>query len=83
MLPGDLIDRLRLPRIGELPILLGDGNEVDVALYLAIVLWHGEERIVQVLRTDGKALVGMSLLEGNRLRLDVVTEGEVTIEALP
>ena len=83
-LPGNLIDRLGLPRIGDLPIILGDGYEVSVEMYLAIVLWHGEERIVQVLRTDdGKPLIGMSLLYGNRLILDIVTDGEVTIETLP
>ena len=82
-LPGNLIDRLGLPRIGELPITLGDGNETDVGLYLGIVSWHGEERIVQVLRTDGKPLVGMSLLYGSRLTLDVVTDGSVTIESVP
>ena len=82
-LSGDLIDRLGLPRIGDLPIILGDGYEVSVEMYLAIVLWHGEERIVQVLRTDdGKPLIGMSLLYGNRLILEIVTDGEVTIETL-
>ena len=81
-LPGNLIDRLGLPRIGGLPITLGDGNEIDVGLYLGMVLWQGEDRIVQVLRTDGRPLVGMSLLYGNRLILDVMTDGEVTIEAL-
>lgn len=72
MLPGDLIDLLGFPRVGELPITLGDG----------MVLWQGEERIVQVLRTDGKPLIGMSLLYGNRLIVDVVTDGTVTIENL-
>ncbi|MYC77660.1 clan AA aspartic protease [Candidatus Poribacteria bacterium] len=82
-LPGSLIDRLRLPRVGDLPIILGDGYEVSVEMYLAVVLWHGEKRIVQVLRTDdGKPLIGMSLLHGNRLILDVITDGEVTIEPL-
>ena len=82
-LPGDLIDRLGLPRIGELPITLGDGNEIDIGLYLGMVLWQGENRIVQVLRTSGKPLIGMSLLYGNRLTADVITDGEVTIESLP
>ena len=82
-LPSDLIERFGLPRIGELPITLGDGQIVDVEMYLAIVLWHGEERIVQALCTDGKPLIGMSLLYGNRLTLDVVTDGEVSIESLP
>lgn len=84
MLSGDLIDRLEIPRVGELPItLLGDGSEVYVSLYLTIVVWHSEKRIVQILRTDGNSLVGMSLLFGNRLILDVVTDGEVSIEILP
>jgi clan AA aspartic protease len=83
ILPGDLIDRLGLPRIGELPITLGDGNEIDVGLYLGIVLWQGENRIVQVLRTSGKPLIGMSLLYGNRLTVDVIIDGDVTIETLP
>ena len=84
MLPGDLIDVLGFPRIGELPIILGDGSWVTLDLYLGIVVWHAEKRVVQVLKTnDGKALVGMSLLYGNRLILDVVTDGKVTIEALP
>lgn len=82
-LPSDLIERLGLPRIGELPITLGDGQIVDVEMYLAIVLWHGEERIVQALCTDGKPLIGMSLLYGNRLTLDVLTDGKVSIESLP
>ena len=82
ILPGDLIDRLGLPQIGELPITLGDGNEIEVGLYLGMVLWHGENRIVQVLRTGGKPLIGMSLLYGNRLTVDVITDGEVTIETL-
>ena len=83
ILPGDLIDRLGLPRIGELPITLGDGNEIDVGLYLGIVLWQGENRIVQVLRTSVKPLIGMSLLYGNRLTVDVIIDGDVTIETLP
>ena len=84
MLPGDLIDVLGFPRIGELPIILGDGSWVTLDLYLGIIVWHAEKRVVQVLRTDdGKPLIGMSLLYGNRLILDIVTDGEVTIETLP
>lgn len=81
-LPSDLIDRLGLPRIGELPITLGDGNEIEIDLYLGMILWQGENRIVQVLRTDSRPLVGMSLLYGNRLTLDVITDGEITLETL-
>lgn len=36
-LPSSLINRLGLPQIGDLPIILGDGYEVSVEMYLAIV----------------------------------------------
>ena len=52
-------------------------------LYRANVLWHGKEREVPVLRTDGGPLVGMALLDGNRVILDVVKDGDVRIEILP
>ena len=82
-LPSDFINRLKLQRVGDLPVILGDGSTVNLDVYLAKVLWHGAPRDVDVLRTNGAPLVGMELLKDNRLTLDVVTDGEVTIEALP
>ena len=83
MLPSDLINHLRLQLIGNRNVILGDGTIVTLDLYRAKVLWHDIERIVYVLRADAELLVGMSLLHGSRVRLDVVTNGNVTIEALP
>jgi clan AA aspartic protease len=83
MLPSDLINRLRLQLIGTRNVILGDGTNVTLDLYRAKVLWHNIERIVYVLRADAELLVGMSLLYGSRVTLDVVTDGNVTIDALP
>ena len=83
MLPSDLINHLRLQLIGNRNVILGDGTIVTLDLYRAKVLWHDIERIVYVLRADAELLVGMSLLHGSRVTLDVVTNGNVTIEALP
>lgn len=83
MLPSDLINHLRLQLIGNRNVILGDGTTVTLDLYRAKVLWHDIERIVYVLRADAELLVGMSLLHRSRVRLDVVTNGNVTIEALP
>lgn len=52
-------------------------------VYLAKVLWHGREREVLALEADGRPLVGMSLLYGNRVVLAVVDGGDVTIDPLP
>ena len=82
ILPSDLINRLTLQRIGNQPTFLGDGNEVDFDVYLAKVLWDGEEREVTALESDAGPLIGMSLLYGSRVILDVINDGDVSINAL-
>lgn len=82
-LPSALVSRLNLQQAGEQRAILGDENRVVLKRHIAKVLWHGAERNVYVLQAEGGPLVGMSLLYGNRLILDVVTDGNVTIDALP
>ena len=82
-LPRTLIDRLKLQQVGEQITILGDENRVILKRYVAKVLWHGVERNVSVLQAEGGPLIGMSLLYGSRLILDVVADGEVTIDTLP
>lgn len=82
-LPSALINRLNLQQAGEQRAILGDENRVVLKRYVAKVLWHGAERNVFVLQAEGGPLIGMSLLYGSRLILDVVTDGDVTIDALP
>ena len=81
-LPNDLINYLKLQLAGSRHVTLGNGNVVVLDMYLAKVLWHGQEREVLALQADGGSLVGMSLLYGNRLVLEVINNGDVTIESL-
>ena len=80
---SDLINRLKLHLAGNQRATLGDGNVVVLDVYLAKVLWHGQEQDVLVLQADGGPLAGMSLLYGNRVMLEVVDNGDVTIDSLP
>ena len=82
-LPEFLIDYLRLPQIGTRRTIIAHGSAVILDLYLARVIWHGKERYIEVLQTDKQPLVGMSMLRGSRLTLDVVPDGDVTITPLP
>ncbi len=82
-LPGDLINLLKLRQIDNQAVILGDGTEVVLEKYLLSVLWHGEEHNVSTLQTDGGPLVGMSLLYGSRVILDVINGGDVSINAMP
>ena len=81
-LPNDLINYLKLQLAGSRHVTLGDGNVVVLDMYLAKVLWHGQEREVLALQADGGPLIGMSLLYGNRVMLDVINDGNVTIDSL-
>ena len=81
-LPSTLINRLKLQQAGEQLTILGDENTVVLKRHVTKVLWHGEARDVYVLQAEGGPLIGMSLLHGSRLILDVVTDGDVTIDTL-
>ncbi len=82
-LPSELIEVLKLPKIDDQEVLLGDGTVVSLEKYVAKVLWHSEERSVSVLRTEGSSISGMLLLFGSRVILDVIENGNVSIEVLP
>ena len=81
-LPSDLINRLGFHIAGNRRVTLGDGNVVVLDVYLAKVLWHGQEREVLILEAEGGPLVGMSLLYGSRMTLEIVNNGDVTIAPL-
>ena len=80
-LPGETIAALGLPAFGQRIVTLGDGHDVLLGVYEATVIWDDQPRLVQVLATDGASVLGMSLLYGYRLIMDVVDGGIVTIEA--
>jgi clan AA aspartic protease len=82
-LPARLIADLALPFATATRAVLGDGSRVDVDVFEGIVLWDNRERDVAVLAAEGGVLVGMSMLSGYRLTLDVEDGGSVLVEALP
>lgn len=81
-LPVQLITTLALSFAGTTQATLGDGSAVHMDVFEAIVLWDNHERSVAVLAVEGSALVGMAMLSGYRLSLDVKDGGAVVIEAL-
>lgn len=83
VLPPEAVGQLGLPGRGRRKAILADGRTVEVNVYLARVIWHGRERAVQVLATEGGPLVGMALLRGSRLTVDAAPDGSVLVEELP
>ena len=82
-LPALLVATLGLTFAGTTQATLGDGSDVLIDVFEAMVLWDNRVRHVTVLAAEGGALVGMSMLFGYRLILQGAAGGLVQIEALP
>lgn len=82
-LPSHMVRALQLSFVGNRRATLADGSTVVLDLYLAIILWHGQEREVLVLQAEGGPLMGMALLYGSHVVCHVVDAGDVLIEPWP
>ena len=79
-LPRALIDEFRFEAAGQTLATLGDGTEIRLPRHLGTILWLGAAREAVILEAEGGPLLGMSLLLGSRIQLDVVPGGQVTID---
>jgi clan AA aspartic protease len=61
---------------------LADGSECVFDVFVAKVLWDGKVRQIVVTEADAEPLVGMRLLKGHELKLQVRYRGKVTIKRL-
>lgn len=78
-----LISELGFPFRRRGRAVLADGGEIIFDVYEATVIWDGERRRLEVDEADTDPLVGMGLLDGYELTIEVVTGGAVAIELLP
>jgi clan AA aspartic protease len=62
---------------------LADGSECVFDTYVAKVVWDGKLRQILVDEADADPLVGMRLLRGHELKMQVRYRGKVTIKRLP
>ena len=59
---------------------LADGNEVTFPYYGVAVLWDGQRMYIEADAADTTPLIGMRLLDGHSLHMDVLDGGRVAIE---
>lgn len=62
--------------------VLADGSETVSRLFEAEIEWLGNWRRILVVEMDGGPLLGMAMLAGCRLDLEVVENGRVEIKSL-
>lgn len=81
-LSGALLASLGPSIQGTLRGIMADGSERLFDVHEVTVLWDGELRQIAVVEADGDPLVGMSLLSGYELMMQVRPDGEVRITQL-
>lgn len=62
---------------------LADGSQRNFEVYDAIVLWNRRPRHIIVTEADSTPLLGMAMLAGYELNVQVRPRGRVTIAPLP
>jgi clan AA aspartic protease len=82
-LPPALIDALGLRWQTAQRFTLADGSECIFDVYEAKVVWDDRTRTILVDEADADPLVGMRLLRGCELKMQVRSGGEVKIKRLP
>jgi len=78
-LPPDLIAELKLRWKRRGRAILGDGSECVFNIYQAVVDWDGTLLTIPVDEADSEPLVGMSLMEGYQLTMQVFEGGHVEL----
>ena len=80
-LPPALVAELDLPFVTSGRVTLADGSQASFEVYEVAVLWAGRPRNVYTYAADSMPLVGMLLLDGHDLSIQVRDGGRVVIQA--
>jgi clan AA aspartic protease len=78
-LPPDLIAQLNLKWKRRGRAILGDGTECVFNVYEAVLVWDGNLLTIPIDEADSEPLVGMSLMEGYQLKIQVFESGHVEL----
>jgi clan AA aspartic protease len=78
-LPPDLIAQLNLKWKRRGRAILGDGSECVFNVYEAVLVWDGSFLTIPIDEADSEPLVGMSLMEGYQLMVQVFEGGPVEL----
>jgi hypothetical protein len=81
-LPAALVQALHLPWQNVVRGTLADGSTCLLELYEAALLWDRQWRPVLAVQSESAALVGMELLSGFALNMEIRPKGKLTIKRL-
>jgi clan AA aspartic protease len=81
-LPSAVVSALDLPFRGRGSVVLGDGSESEFDVHEATIVWAGERRLTAIDVAETDPLLGIGLLLGSELTVQVIPGGVVTVRRL-
>ena len=82
-LPATIVEQLGLPWFQRMPGELAEREERAFDIYRAVVRWNEKNQVVSIVRSETQPpLLGMAMLWGSRLIIEVKEGGTVSIEEL-
>ena len=81
-LPPMLVNELGLPFAYVGRAFLANDDQVEFNVHNVTLLWDGEPRDIEADATGSTPLVGMLLLDGHSLNIEVESGGKVVIQAM-
>ncbi|MBE9207669.1 clan AA aspartic protease [Nostoc sp. LEGE 06077] len=82
-LPVQAVNAMNIPLYSSIPARFADGNEALLAIHLATVVWDDVEKVVPILASGYKPLLGTAMMEGYHLEIDFEDNGLVSLEKIP
>lgn len=79
-LSRQIIAALGLPFVTTGVAQLADGSTVRFAIYNGTVIWDGRALLVELDEADTTPLIGMAMLTGHDLHIEIEVGGQVAIE---
>ena len=82
-MPTWVIRQLDLISTSNRYTYLAVGGEVELSTWRGTIFWNGRPRFVEIVETDSEPLLGMELLSGSHVAIEVREGGAVTVDNLP
>jgi clan AA aspartic protease len=82
-LPVAMVTVLGLPRVTQEYVMIADGAVKSVPVHNGVVIWDGRPRSVDFHAMGQERLIGMAMLAGHDLTINVRDGGGVTITLAP
>jgi clan AA aspartic protease len=82
-LPPQAVNAMNLPLYSSIPARFADGSEALLAIHLATIIWDNVEKVVPILASGYKPLLGTAMMEGYHLEIDFEDNSLVSLEKIP